>query len=240
MTVITIITQARFASTRLPGKVLKDVNGTHLLEIHLQRLKTSKLASQVIVATTHEKEAIDIVRIAESNGCIAYQGEMDDVLDRYYHAARAVNSDIIVRVTSDCPLNEGVEVDNIIKVFLANNVDYVSNIRPPTYPDGIDIEVFSFSALEKAWKEASKKKHREHVTPYIVEHPEIFARINVTDAENNSSIRLTVDKQEDLELIRILVKELGYKKPWREYMTYLKEHPEIGLINQQFIRNEGY
>lgn len=234
-----IITQARYGSSRLPGKILKRIAGKTLLDIHLHRLRRSRLVDEIIVATTLEKEADEIVNIASSNNCSTYQGSMNDVLDRFYNAALNAKADVVVRVTSDCPLNDGVLIDEVLSHFLNNNFDYFSNVNPPTFPDGLDIEVFSFTALEKAWKESFSIKDREHVTPYLRESGK-FKTDNFYNSKDESALRMTVDNQEDFDLISALINQLGFEKDWIQYVEYLSNHSNLQQINKNFKRNEGY
>jgi spore coat polysaccharide biosynthesis protein SpsF len=238
MTVL-IITQARYGSSRLPGKVLKKIEQETLLVIHLYRLKKSRLAQQVLVAT-NEDEASQIVDVAKVHDCLFYRGDLNDVLDRYYQAALSVKPKTVVRVTSDCPLIDAEVIDQVITKFSESDVSYMSNVHPPTFPDGIDIEIFSFAALEQAWKEAKEQKEREHVTPYIWGHPEKFKQKNFLGQSDMSRYRLTVDKQEDYELVSHLIKSLGKDKTWLEYVNYLILNPEIAKMNHAFLRNEGF
>jgi spore coat polysaccharide biosynthesis protein SpsF len=237
---VLIITQARYGSSRLPGKVLKKIGDETTLGIHLERLKKSQKAKDVLVATTNESHASHIIKLAESYGCLYYQGDLHDVLDRYYQAALTLQPKIVVRVTSDCPLIDHKVIDQMIGIFQESEIDYLSNVHPPTYPDGIDVEVFTFKALEKSWKEAKEKKEREHVTPYIWSNPEIFKIQNFSYHTDKSMHRLTIDTQEDFELISHLVKVLGKKLDWEEYVDYLMLNPEVMKINSSHKRNEGY
>ena len=218
-----IITQARFGSSRLPGKVLKKIGDLTLLDIHLTRLKQSKLADAIMVATTEEPEAKQIVEIAKNNQCLFYQGSTHDVLDRFYQSVHTLRPETVIRVTSDCPLNDGALIDQMIETFNQKNVDYLSNVHPPTFPDGLDIEIFSFSALEKAWKEARSPKEREHVTPYLWENPSLFSNANFVNVENLSDYRMTVDYESDFQLISKLVQQLGPSRPWKDYLINLKD-----------------
>jgi len=237
-----IITQARIGSSRLPEKVLMPVaQNQSLLEVHLRRLKRSRLANQVIVATTHEPKASEIIAIANQCDCLSYQGSENDVLDRFYQAVLPFQPQTVVRVTSDCPLNDGLLIDELLSAFKKSDYDYYANIHPPSYPDGMDVEVFRFSALEKAWQEAKAPKEREHVTPYIHQHENLFKLGNhAQTAQNDASIRLTVDHANDLKVIQLLVAQLGTGRPWTDYRDAAKTNVEILKLNQQFKRNEGY
>lgn len=239
------ITQARVASTRLPRKILKTINGLPLLTIHLKRILESALISKLKIATTHEEGVEPIIDICNELGVAYYQGSLDDVLGRFYQAALPENPDWVVRLTSDCPLIDPAMIDKVVRAAIEHDVDYASNTLNPSYPDGIDVEVFKFSALEKAFKEATLTSEREHVTPYIwknsdVKGGHIFKALNVENAEDLSLIRLTVDTIEDFEVIEKLVQIEGTDKDWLTYVDTLNNHPEIKEINQKYRRNEGY
>ena len=238
------ITQARFGSTRLPGKILKKINGKSLLQIHLERAAQSKLINKIIVATTTEKESVEIENIAVAAGHTIYKGSVTDVLDRFYKAAKTDLPHYIVRITSDCPLIDADIIDEVINCCISNSLDYCSNTLQPTYPDGMDVEVFSFNALEKAWKEATSPSDREHVTPYIWRNSSFsggtfFKSENVKYNKDYSSFRLTVDEQKDFKVIEELIKSLGSNQPWKKYVDYLEANPNIKKINLHIKRNEG-
>jgi len=242
---ILAITQARIGSTRLPEKILKTIQGESLLEIHLKRILQSKLISKLKVATTIEPDAIKIIEICNSLGIEVYRGSVNNVLERFYLTALPESPDWMVRLTSDCPLIDPMEIDRVIQFAIANDLDYVSNTLQPTFPDGMDTEVFKFTALERAWKEAKLTSEMEHVTPYIWKNStykggNLFTSDCVINDEDFSDVRLTVDTLEDFNVIENLVKLLGTEKSWFEYVKALQEHPEIRKINKHFTRNEGY
>lgn len=242
---IIAITQARIGSSRLPGKVLKIVDGVPLLQIHLERLLLSKKIDSIKVATTHEPEVSAIYNIADKLGIRYYSGSMDDVLDRYYKAAKGERADYIVRITSDCPLVDGAVVDELIEFAVTNKLEYASNALIPTFPDGMDVEIFTFKALESAWHQATTPSDREHVTPYIWRNStfkggRLFVSDNLESGGNFGHLRLTVDEAVDLELITLLISKLGTKASWRDYVAYLENHHDIRQINQHIHRNEGY
>lgn len=166
---IVAVTQARYSSTRLPAKVLKKVGDETLLDIHLQRVLKATKITTLVVATTIEDGSDEIVRVARRNGIECYRGSINDVLGRFYFAVKDMSPDYVVRVTSDCPLIDPHVIDHVITTCISAGCDYASNTLKPTYPDGIDTEVFRFSALERAYNEALLKSEREHVTPYIKE-----------------------------------------------------------------------
>jgi len=241
---ILAITQARVGSTRLPEKVLKTIKGKTLLEIHLNRVLQSKLINKLKVATTVEPDANKIVEIANKVGVESFKGPVDNVLERFLLTALPENPDYVVRLTSDCPLIDPLEIDKVIEACVTGQYDYASNVLEPTLPDGMDVEVFKFSALEKAYKEAVLRSDREHVTPYIwrnstVKGGSIFKSFCVKNNEDFSKYRLTVDTQEDFDLIEKLINKLGVDKGWWEYISYLKIHPELVNLNSKYERNEG-
>ena len=160
---IVAVTQARYGSTRLPAKVLKKVGDETLLDIHLQRILKATKITTLVVATTIEEGSDEIVRVAQRNGIGCYRGSINDVLERFYFAVKDMSPDYVVRVTSDCPLIDPHVIDHVITTCISAGCDYASNTLKPTYPDGIDTEVFRFSALERAYNEALLKSEREHV-----------------------------------------------------------------------------
>ncbi len=238
-----IIIQARMGSTRLPGKVLKEVDGKSLLSYLIDRLKIVKNAQTILLATTIAAGDNILVDLARKAGISSYRGSEEDVLDRYYQACKKFKLDIIVRVTGDCPLADPGVIEKGISIFLNNNYDYVSNVHPATYPDGFDVEIFSFKALETAWKNASKKSEREHVTPYIWNQPTIFKMKNFENDKDWSRYRLTVDEPVDFELIAKIIRE--FKPRWTSFSTsdvikYLNNNSQLLSVNEGINRNEGY
>jgi len=207
---VVIIIQARMGSSRLPGKVLKSVLGKPLLEYLLERLKRVEKANAICIATTskpHEQPILDICA-RMLIGC--FRGSEDDVLERYYLAAQDMQADAIVRVTSDCPLIDPVEIDRLIEYYLNNldKYDYVSHSLERTYPAGMESEIFSFEALKNAHENAKSISDREHVTPYLREHPHLFRLGNLTYKENHKHHRWTVDTPEDFELVAKIIEAL--------------------------------
>jgi len=238
-----LITQARSGSTRFPAKILKEIEGKSLLQIHLNRLRGCKTISKIIVATTIKPDDEIIYNKAIQWGFDASRGSELDVLDRFYKAVKNDKPDWIVRVTSDCPLIDPKLVDSIISFVQKKNVDYVSNTFVEKFPDGQDVEVFKFSALETAWKSAKLQSEREHVTPYIRNNSDfnggvLFKAINFPCKFDYSKIRMTVDEIRDFELIKRLIEELGVDQTWLKYTNYVIEN-DLGIINNSIIRNEG-
>jgi len=223
-------------STRLSNKVMSDIVGHPMLWHIINRVKKSKFIDDIILATTATKRDDEIVKFAEENNMNVFRGSEEDVLDRYYQSAKKYKVKDIARVTADDPLKDPAVIDKIINIYLKNKMDYVSNTIEPTYPLGLDIEVFSFAALEKAWKEAKKTYEREHVTPYIWMHPDKFKIVNVTyEGSDLSYLRWTVDTKKDLSFIREIYQRL-YKEGkiflMDDVLDLLEKHPEINKINK--------
>lgn len=241
---VIVITQARSGSTRLPKKVLLEVQGQSLLEIHINRIKKAKLVDDIYIATTINQCDDAIVKLAIKLNVKYFRGSEEDVLDRFYTTAKGTNAEYIVRLTSDCPLIDPKLMDSIIEQAIERNLDYYSNVFEERYPDGQDIEVFKFTALEKAWKEAKLKSEREHVTLYIRNHSTYknethFTSDNHLLEENYNHVRLTVDEQADFEVITQLINALGVDEDWKSYADYYLSNQHIQKLNSIIVRNEG-
>ncbi len=232
-----IIVQARMGSTRLPGKIMKKVLGKPLLEYQLERLLRVKQADQVIIATTDNGEEQPIVDLCQRLGVPYFRGPEHDVLARYYSAASQFGADVVVRITSDCPLIDPAVVDKVIGYYLAHQAeyDYVSNtFSNRTYPRGMDTEVFSFRALKEAHKEATDQAEREHVTLFIVWRPDRFRIKNLPYEKDYSHYRWTVDTPEDFALIEKIITALYPVNPHftlEDCLKLIEENPEWTKIN---------
>lgn len=239
-----LITQARTGSTRLPGKVLMEINQIPLLKIHLERLKKCKNVDKIIVATTNNVEDDIIEKMTIEWGYDVFRGSEKDVLDRFYQAVKNLHPLWVVRVTSDCPLIDPSLVDKVIEVTQVENKDYGSNVIEETFPDGQDVEVFKFTALETAWKIAKKDSEREHVTPFIrnnsnLKGGNIFSALSYKNDIDYSQVRITVDEPRDFQLINKIINDLGSNKSWIEYTDYIINN-KLNSINGNITRNEGY
>ncbi len=238
------IIQARMGSTRLPGKMLMNIAGKPAIEHVIERIRQAKRVEQIVLATTTAPADDALCRWAKEREVLVYRGSEQDVLDRYYQCAKEYGARVVVRLTGDCPLLDPEIIDAVIGVFEDGNCDYASNIHPPSYPDGLDVEVFSFQALEKAWTEAKFPSEREHVTPYMWKHPELFRMKNYElrikgEAVDMSTERWTLDTPEDLEFMERVIpccRDFSFGT----VMEVLKKHPEWRAINARFRRNEGY
>lgn len=235
-----VIIQARCGSSRLPGKVLKDISGRTALEQMLNRVSKSQKVDEIIVATTLNKEDQPIVHRVSGLGCRVFAGNSEDVLDRYYQAAKLLKPEYVIRLTADCPLFDWRVLDDAISSLLPETDDLA--MLSETFPDGQDLEIVRFSVLEKIWKKASLASEREHVTLYLRNHRDQFhVQDYVCKLGNLNAERWTLDEAEDLEMIREVYKYFSPRTDFsmEEIYEFLTEHPEIRSINQKFIRNEG-
>jgi glutamate-1-semialdehyde 2,1-aminomutase len=234
------IVQARMGSTRFPNKVLKPIAGRPMIEVLLSRLSRAAEVDAILVATSEEPRNQPLADHVRSLGYLCYQGSENDVLDRYYQAAKSVSARVIVRITGDCPLVDPGLVDEVVRGFKAVKVDYFSNVSPPSYPDGLDIEVFTFAALERAAREAVKSSEREHVTPYLRESS-TFTRGSLQNDQDLSSLRWTVDEPADLEVVSKTFAHFSpdIHFPWKSVTSLQQTHPEIFQANRNIARNEG-
>ena len=240
---IGVIIQARIGSIRLPKKVIKKIEGKTVLEHVVNRVRGIKNSYKIVIATTDKKEDNVLERIAQKLKVAVFRGSKNDVLDRFYQAAKLFKIDPIVRITADCPLLDPQVAEKVIALYAKGDCDYVSNVHPPTFPDGMDVEVFSFQLLEKSWQEAKLPFEREHVTSYIVKNPKIFRLKNVVYDKDFSNLRLTLDEKEDLILIRKIYKELFSQNTFfglDDIIKLLKNKPELMKINEKFTRNKGF
>jgi spore coat polysaccharide biosynthesis protein SpsF (cytidylyltransferase family) len=234
---ISVIMQARTGSTRLPGKVLKEVCNIPILIHDISRIKGMLSINNIVIATTDLPEDNPIVDMVQAydNSIGICRGSSQNVLDRYYKAALAYQSDVIVRITSDCPLIDPEVSDLVVTTFLDNDCDYCCNNNPRSYPHGLDTEVFSFSALEQAWIEAQTTYEKEHVTPYIRESGK-FKLLNVKNNEDLSNNRWTLDYPEDLEFIKQVYDKLYYGNRlfgMKDVLSLIEKEPWLKEINQK-------
>lgn len=239
--IISVI-QARMGSSRLPGKVMKEAAGIPLIGHLLSRLKKSKLIDAFIVATSDNPENEPMISYLESNGYEVFKGSEEDVLDRFYQVLKNKNIDTVVRITGDCPLIDYKAVDLVISEFKKRKLDYLGCGK--SFPEGYGSEVFTFKSLEQAWQKATIKSEREHVTPYIWKHPEMFRVQKMEMNMDYSDIRVTVDEPEDFAVVKAIFEnfypEKGEDFFLEDVVNYLKSHKEIYSINKHIIRNEGY
>ena len=239
MNIVAII-QTRMGSTRLPNKVMMKINNTPMIGLLFKRLSKSKQITKIILATSTNTNNHPLEEYINSLKYSVYRGSESNVLDRYYQAAKQEGADVVIRITGDCPLIDPELVDEVIDGFLKNNADYASNREPPTYPDGLDVEVFSMQALDMAKNEARSAHQREHVTPYIINSEE-FSKFYLTNSEDLSMERWTVDELEDFlvveEIFSAFYPRVNFS--WHEVMELRSTNPNIFSKNKHLIRNEG-
>ncbi|MFE1938108.1 aminotransferase class III-fold pyridoxal phosphate-dependent enzyme [Leptospira kirschneri] len=237
---ILAIVQARTRSTRFPNKVLQKIKGKSLIELLFSRLARSKMLNEVILATSNLANDNLLVDVVKNLGFGVYRGSENDVLSRYYTAAKYKKADVVVRITGDCPLIDSNLVDQVINKFFRDQVDYCSNVDPPMYPDGLDIEVFNFQALEKSYHLAQKENYREHVTPFIRKSNE-FKKSSLGYHTDLSSLRWTVDELVDLEVVKKVFEHFhpNIYFSWLDVLDLYNKYSEIFSINRHLIRNEG-
>lgn len=236
---VVAIIQARMGSTRLPGKVMLNLCGKTVLGHVIERVKQSKRINEIVIATTTHTRDDCIVDEAKKHSVKFFRGSEDDVLSRYYNAGKEIKADIVVRITSDCPVIDTIIIDKMVGKFLNlfknNKIDYMSNTLNRTFPRGLDAEIISFLVLEKIFKEAQKQHEREHVTPYIYQNPHKFKLVGFKNEINYSCYRWTLDTPEDLNVITMIYKYLYSEKKvfWLDdIIDFIKTHPEIHDINK--------
>lgn len=231
------------ASTRLPGKSLLNIAGRPLLGHVLDRVHASRRVQETVVATTAAMSDQAIVDFARANGALCYRGSVEDVLDRFYQAARQCGADAIVRITADDPFKDPDVIDLVVDALLGDpRVDYASNTLEPTYPEGLDVEAFTMSALEETWRFAKLPSEREHVTPYIWKNPDRFRVVNVRHSSDLSKLRWTLDYAEDYRFTSEVYSRLYFGQVFRmeEVLNLLESEPWLADINAGIVRNAGY
>ena len=235
------ISQARMGSTRLPSKVLKTIQDKPLLQYHIERLKKVTHIDKLIIATTNLPQDKAIISFCQQHDVAYFCGEENNVLSRFYHAAKnfqALPTDLVIRVTSDCPLIAPELIETLIQQHIEHNVQGISNIDIHSYPRGFDAEIFTMAALEAAFFQAKTIFQLEHVTPFFYQHPKQYAQLNIKAPTTNkidTTLRLCVDEYDDFSLIEQLVQEYPVNiinASASELIQFLALHPEIAAINQ--------
>lgn len=232
---VVLVMQARMGSTRLSGKVMRNLCGKTILEHDIERIRQAKLVDEIVVATTVKEQDDTIASEAQRLGVRVFRGSEDHVLSRYYYGAKENSADVVVRVTSDCPLIDPYILDEVIKYYIENEYDIVSNagnVAVRTYPRGLDVEVFSFDKLSDAYLRAEEKYQQEHVTPFIYENGKVGYYNN---SVNYSRFRWTLDTEEDWELISTIYQYLYDGKHdfyFKEILDLMQQHPELEEINK--------
>jgi len=238
---VVAIIQARMSSSRLPGKVLMPLANKPVLMHIVERLSYCRMIEKIVVATTNKDSDHPVANYCADNNIDCYRGNLEDVLDRYYQTAKIFHADAIVRITGDCPVIDPVVVDAVIAGYLSGEYDLYG--LGGEFPDGLDCTVFSFSAIEKAWKEAALKSEREHVGPYIENNPHLFQNGMLKLFQGLESQRWTLDEPKDYELLCKIFNKLyrpGSPFLTHEVLQFIKDNPELLKINAQIVRNEGF
>ena len=240
---ILAILQARYSSTRLPGKVLKPILGAPMLQRQIERIQRTQKIGRFLVATSVDITDDPIESLCYSINVECYRGSLNDVLDRFYQAAVQYEPDHVVRLTGDCPLYDPELADKIISEHLQGEYDYTSNSIQPTFPDGLDVEVVKFNCLKQAWQEAELPSQREHVTSFIYQQPERYKISKYLNSLDLSHLRWTVDEQDDFELVDKIYSELYPGNPrftTKDILSLLLRQPRLENYNTRYKRNEGY
>jgi spore coat polysaccharide biosynthesis protein SpsF len=239
MTRAVAVVQARTGSTRLPGKVLRPIAGRPLLALVVDRLRRARSLADVVVATSDLQRDLPIVELCRAEGVACHTGSETDVLDRFHGAAAAAGADPVVRVTADCPLVDPEVVDRLLDLFASGGYDYAGVATGATpfdgsgrYPDGLDVECFSFAALDRAWREARDPYDREHVTPYLYRVAGRFRSGRLTREDDLGEERWTVDGPEDLALVERVVEALGPEAGLDDVRAFLDAHPDLRRLNR--------
>ena len=240
---VTAIIQARMASARLPGKVMKEVLGRPLLSYLIERVRCCKGIKDIVLATTLNPEDASIAIFGSSKDMNVFRGSENNVLKRFHEAATMFSANHIMRITGDCPLIDPDILYRLIEYYFAGSFDYVSNCACPTLPDGLDAEIFNFETLDHSYKHAVLPSELEHVTPYIRSHPEIFKIGNWAYHENLSHLRWTVDEPEDFEFVKQVIETLypvNGNFRMNDILELLQQKPVLVKINKDITRNEGF
>ena len=240
---IVAIVQARVTSTRLPEKVLRPILGQPMLFRQLERVRRSRQIDKLLVATSSDRSDDPLKEVCAHASAVLFRGSLDDVLDRFFQAAKLFCATHVVRLTGDCPLADPDLIDRVVAYYLENELDYCANDMPPSFPDGLDVEVLRFECLESAWREAILPSQREHVTPFIYQHPQRFKTGNYEHDQDLSHLRWTVDELVDFELIDEIYKNLYLANPHfntQDVLNFLDLYPELKTINTAHQRNEGF
>ncbi|MDF2178303.1 glycosyltransferase family protein [Aliiglaciecola sp. CAU 1673] len=235
---ILAILQARMSSSRLPGKVMMDLLGKPMILRQIERIERSHLIDKLIVATSTEPSDDGLAKLCEDHNVPCARGSLKDVLDRFYQAASGYHPEHVVRLTADCPLADANVIDGVIRKHLQVGSDYCSNVCPPTFPDGLDVEVMTYDALVRSHSQANSDRYREHVTLYMREHAELFHLANLSHDSDLSKLRWTVDYPEDLQLVRQIFSALYPQNPafdFQNVLALLRTHPEWQQLNQAYV-----
>jgi spore coat polysaccharide biosynthesis protein SpsF (cytidylyltransferase family) len=237
-----IMIQARMESSRLANKAMILIDGRPVIGYLLKRVQRVRIVDAVVVVTSYHRRNDPLADYVKRSGFAVFRGEEEDVLDRYYQAARTYGAETIVRIMGDCPLIDPQVIERVMKEHMVGDYDYVSNVMDPTFPDGMEVEVFNFAALEKSWEEARSPSQREHVTLYMRNQSE-FKKANVTHVPDLSAERWVLDTPQDLQVIEGILTGLYRYRPdftMQDILAFKAENPGLFEINKAITRQEGY
>lgn len=240
---ITAIIQARVGSKRFPNKIFADISGKPLIFHVINRLKKSNKIENIVVATTLNSLDNAIETWANQNKVNCFRGDEDNVLSRFYFAAKEYKAKIIVRITADDPFKDYRIIDKVINTLISQNLSFAYNNNPPSFPEGLDTEVFTFNALEKAFRESTDSFEKEHVTQYFYKNPSLFLQKNISNNKNLSHLRWTIDTEKDLEMVKKIYEKLYYENNvflTEDILRLISNYPEIATINQNVQRSSMY
>jgi spore coat polysaccharide biosynthesis protein SpsF (cytidylyltransferase family) len=237
------IIQARMDSTRLPNKVILKLGDKSVIEHIVERVSMADTIDEVVVVTSINRSNLELISLCVNKGIRVFVGSEDDVLDRYYQVAKLLNPEYIIRITGDCPMIDKDIIDGVYEYFISTKADYTTNANPPTFPDGLDTEIFTFNSLKTAWENAQLMSEREHVTPYISKNINQFKINNFANNVDYSSKRWTLDEKNDFDFIKLVYDHFykGEHNFWfNDILEYIKQFPEVENLNTGIVRNEGY
>lgn len=240
---VAAIIQARLGSTRLPGKVLKRINGDPLIKIVINRIKKCTRIDKILLATTVNPLDDELVKWCIDNGVDFFRGNETNVLERYYEAGKSIEAEVIVRITADDPFKDPAVIDTLIGMLMTDDLDFVYNNNPTSFPEGLDTEVFKFTAIEQAYNANTTDFEKEHVTQYFYHNPSIFKMKNYAYKEDVSNIRLTIDTKEDFELAKIIYSKLspnGEMFYLKDILKLLEKEPHLLDLNKNIKRSLMY
>jgi spore coat polysaccharide biosynthesis protein SpsF len=240
---IVAIIQARLNSKRLPNKTFAFIVGFPLIWHVVNRIKKSKMINQIVIATSNQKSDDKLIDWCINNGIKYFRGSEDNVLERFYFASSKFKADVVVRITADDPFKDPLIIDDVIKLLIRENLDFAYNNNPPSFPEGLDAEVFTFFALEYAWKNVKESFEQEHLTQYLYRHPQLFRQKNYFNEKDFSYLRWTIDSEEDLKMTREVYKRLFKVNDvflTKEILELLKNEPWIQEINRNVERSAMY
>ncbi|MDP2365890.1 MAG: glycosyltransferase family protein [Ignavibacteria bacterium] len=240
---VTAIIQARVNSTRLPNKIFCDIEGFPLIWHIVNRIKTSKKINDIIIATSDNKKDDILEKWCLTNNIKCFRGSEKNVLERFYFSALKYETEIIARITADDPFKDPEIIDNVIDMLITKNLDFAFNNKPPTFPEGLDTEIFTFSALKNAYENSLDPFEQEHVTQFFYRNPNLFLQKNYSNSQNFSNLRWTVDTEKDLEMVKVVYKHLFSSKQvflFNDILNLIYENPWISNINLDVERSIMY